>query len=46
MINLIETHQQLFTLGSLLLMVVIVLWSVQYLIIRYGKQLLAQEMQY
>ncbi|WP_296202943.1 phosphatase PAP2 family protein [Psychrobacter sp. UBA3962] len=42
MINLIETHQQLFGLGSLLFVVMTVLWVVQYVIIGYGKKTLIQ----
>lgn len=46
MINLIQTNQQLFTLGSLILFVIIVLWVLQYGIIRYGWNALTQARRY
>lgn len=46
MMNLIETHQQLFGLGGLLFVVMTVLWVVQYVIIGYGKKTLIQLQQY
>lgn len=46
MINIIQTNQQLFTLASLILLVSIVLWVLQYAIIRYGKRILAQVLHY
>lgn len=46
MINFIQTNQPLFTLGSLLLLVIIVLWILQYGIIRYGRKILTQAMRY
>lgn len=46
MINLIEENQQLFILGFLILLVIMVLWILQYAIIRYGNELLIQVMRY
>ena len=46
MISIIQTNQQLFTLAGLILFVSIVLWVLQYAIIRYGKRILAQVMRY
>lgn len=46
MMNLIESNQQLFGLGSLLFVVMIALWVVQYVIIGYGKKTFNQLQQY
>jgi len=46
MMSLIQTHQQLFILGILLFSLVILLWGLQYWIIRHGKQLFDQFVQY
>ncbi len=46
MMNLIETNQQLFGLGGLLLVVITALWVVQYVTIGYGKKTLTQAMHY
>ncbi len=37
MITLLQTYPPLFLVGSLLLVVIITLWALQYVIIRYGK---------
>lgn len=46
MITLIQKNQQLFTLGALILFVMIVLWVLQYGIIRYGQIVLTQALRY
>ena len=46
MITLIQKNQQLFTLGALILFVMIVLWALQYGIIRYGQTVLTQTLRY
>lgn len=46
MINLIQTNSQLFSLGALLLFIIIALWVLQYLIIRYSTKARAQAMHY
>lgn len=46
MINLIQTNSQLFTLGALLLFIIIALWVLQYLVIRYSTKARAQAMYY
>ena len=46
MITLIQKNQQLFTLGALVLFVMIVLWALQYGIIRYGQTVLTQTLRY
>ena len=42
MITLIQKNQQLFLLGVFILLVVVVLWVLQYVIIRYGQKVLNQ----
>ncbi len=46
MINIIQTNQQLFTLGGFILLVMMVLWVLQYCIIRYGKKIFVEVMHY
>ena len=46
MITLIQKNQQLFTLGALILFVMIVLWVLQYGIIRYSQTVLTQALRY
>lgn len=46
MINIIRTNQQLFTLAGLIIVVIIILWAVQYCVIHYGKRIVAQIMCY
>ena len=46
MSSLIQSDNQIFILGSLLLFVIIVLWILQYLVIRYAKKLMAQVAHY
>ncbi|WP_413519825.1 phosphatase PAP2 family protein [Psychrobacter glacincola] len=46
MITLIQKNQQLFILGALILFVMIVLWALQYGIIRYGQTVLTQTLRY
>ena len=38
MINLIQNNQQLLALGALILLVIAVLWALQYGLIRYGQK--------
>ncbi|MBB3105804.1 undecaprenyl-diphosphatase [Psychrobacter luti] len=46
MITLIEKNQQLFLLGMLILLVIVVLWALQYAVIRYGQTVLNQGLRY
>lgn len=46
MINLIQTNSQLFSLSALLLLIMIALWVLQFLIIRYSTKARAQAMHY
>ena len=41
MIAIIQEKQQLFGLATVLLLIVIVLWVLQYVLIHYGKRVLA-----
>ena len=46
MITLIQKNQQLFFLGVLILLVMVVLWVLQYAVIRYGQTVLSQVLKY
>ena len=46
MITLIQKNQQLLFLGALILLVIVVLWVLQYGIIRYGQTVLTQTLRY
>ena len=46
MIRLLQTYPPLFLIGALLLVVIIVLWALQYIIIRYSKSALMQLKRY
>lgn len=46
MINIIQTNQQLFTLAGFILLVITILWVLQYCVIRYGKKIFVQVMHY
>ncbi len=46
MITLIQKNQQLFTLGALILFAMIVLWVLQYGLIRYGQTILNHALRY
>ena len=46
MITLLQTYPPLFLIGALLLVVIIVLWALQYVIIRYSKSALMQLKRY
>ena len=42
MITLIQKNQQLFALGIFILLVMVLLWVLQYAVIRYGQTVLNQ----
>ena len=46
MFSLIQENQQLFFLGALILLVIVVLWVLQYGIIRYGQTILNHALRY
>ena len=46
MITLIQKNQQLFLLGMLILLVMVVLWALQYVVIRCGQTVLNQGLKY
>ena len=46
MITLLQTYPPLFLIGALLLLVIIVLWALQYVIIRYSKSAFTQLKRY
>ena len=46
MINLIQNNQQLLALGALILLVIVVLWALQYGLIRYGQKILTHARHY
>ena len=46
MITLIQKNQQLFFLGALILLVIVVLWVLQYVIIRYSQTILNHALRY
>ena len=46
MINLIQNNQQLLALGALILLVIAVLWALQYGLIRYGQKILTHARHY
>lgn len=46
MINIIQINQQLFTLAGLIIVVIIVLWVLQYCVIHYGKIIIVHTMRY
>ena len=46
MTNFIQSNHQWFILGSVLLFIIISLWLIQYVIIRYAKKVLAQVLHY
>ena len=46
MTNLIQENQPLLILGSLILLVMVVLWVLQYGLIRYGKKILNHALRY